>query len=72
MAEYSSEVEGRFERLEAAGAEIGALDQAFRASMGQAERRVENDFEAFGRELEDRRSASRKASSAKSPLCAPG
>jgi DNA repair exonuclease SbcCD ATPase subunit len=55
MAEYASEAEARFERLEAAGSEIGALDAAFRASMEQAERRVENDFEAFGHELEDRR-----------------
>jgi DNA repair exonuclease SbcCD ATPase subunit len=55
IGEYSSEVESRFERLEAAGAEIGSLDQALRASMEQAERRVDNDFEAFGRELEDRR-----------------
>jgi chromosome segregation ATPase len=53
--EYASEVEGRFERLEAAGAELGSLDQALRASMQQAERRVENDFEAFGRGLEDKR-----------------
>jgi chromosome segregation ATPase len=55
IAEYASEAESRFERLEAAGADIGAMDQALRASMEQAERRVDKDFEAFGRELEDRR-----------------
>lgn len=55
IAEYSSEAEARFERLEAAGAEIGGLDQALRVSMEQAERRVENDFEAFGLDLENRR-----------------
>jgi DNA repair exonuclease SbcCD ATPase subunit len=55
LGEYASEAEGRFERLEAAGAEIGSLDQALRASMQQAERRAQNDFEAFGRELEDKR-----------------
>ena len=55
IAEYASEAESRFERLEAAGTEIGALDQAIRASMDQTERRIENDFEAYGSELEDRR-----------------
>jgi len=55
LAEYGSEVEGRFERLEAAGAEIGSLDTALRASMDQTARRIENDFAAFGRALEDRR-----------------
>ena len=55
IAEYASEAESRFLRLEAAGAEIGAMDQALRASMDQAERRVENEFEAYGRELEERR-----------------
>jgi DNA repair exonuclease SbcCD ATPase subunit len=55
IGEYASEVENRFEKLEAAGAELGGFDQALRSSMQQAERRVENDFEAFGRGLEDRR-----------------
>jgi chromosome segregation ATPase len=55
LAEYASEAEARFERLEAAGAEIGALDQALRASMDQTARSVEGDFAAFGRGLEDRR-----------------
>jgi len=55
LDEYASEIEGRFEKLEAAGAEMGGLDQALRASMQQAERRVENDFEAFGRGQDDRR-----------------
>lgn len=55
LAEYGSEVEARFERLEAAGAELGALDQALRASMEQTARRVESDFAAFGSALEDRR-----------------
>jgi hypothetical protein len=55
IEEYASEAEARFERLEAAGAEIGSLDQALRASIQLAERRAENDFEAFGRDLEDRR-----------------
>ncbi|MGA2546465.1 MAG: hypothetical protein ABSF43_07965 [Rectinemataceae bacterium] len=55
IAEYASESEARFERLEAAGAEIGGLDKALRVSMDQAQRRVENDFEAFGLDLEDRR-----------------
>jgi len=55
LAEYGSEVEARFERLEAAGAELGALDQALRASMDQTARRVESDFAAFGSALEDRR-----------------
>jgi DNA repair exonuclease SbcCD ATPase subunit len=53
--EYASEIENRFTRLEESGGELGNLDQALRASMQQAERRVENDFEAFGRGLEDRR-----------------
>ena len=72
LAEYASEAEARFERLEAAGAEIGGLDQALRASMDQAERRVESDFEAFGRELEDRRKRFEEASSARPPPCASG
>jgi chromosome segregation ATPase len=55
IAEYASEAESRFLRLEAAGAEIGAMDQALRASMDQAERRVENDFGAYGLEIEERR-----------------
>jgi DNA repair exonuclease SbcCD ATPase subunit len=55
LAEYGSEAEARFERLEAQGAEIGALDSALRASMDQTARRVENDFAAFGSALEDRR-----------------
>jgi chromosome segregation ATPase len=55
LAEYQSEVEARFERLDAAGAELGQLDQALRATMDQTARRVENDFAAFGQALEDRR-----------------
>ena len=56
LADYGSEVEARFERLEASGAEIGDLDKALRASMDQTARRVENDFAAFGAALDDRRS----------------
>ncbi len=55
LEEYGSEAEARFERLESAGEEIGRLDTALRTSMEQVGRRVENDFAAFGRALEDRR-----------------
>ena len=55
IEDYASEIENRFARLEESGGELGNLDQALRASMQQAERRVENDFDAFGRGLEDRR-----------------
>ena len=47
LAEFSSDVEGKFARLEAVNADIGALEAALRDSMDQAERRVEGDFGAF-------------------------
>jgi DNA repair exonuclease SbcCD ATPase subunit len=55
LAEYESEAEARFERLESVGAELGNYDQALRTSMEQSERKVDNDFEAFGHALEDKR-----------------
>ena len=54
LAEYSSDVEGKFARLEAVNADIGALESALRESMAQAERRVENDFAAFQAAFESR------------------
>ena len=55
LSEYGSEIEGKFTRLEAVNADISALEGALRAAMEQVERRVENDFAAFGRTLEDKR-----------------
>ncbi|MDP3177789.1 MAG: hypothetical protein Q8M76_07785, partial [Spirochaetaceae bacterium] len=55
LAEYGSVVEARFEKLEAAGSELGALDQGLRASMDQAVRKIESDFASYDASLEERR-----------------
>lgn len=54
-AEHGSEIDARLERLEAAGSGLAALDQALRASMDDATRRVEGELEASARALDDRR-----------------
>jgi chromosome segregation ATPase len=54
LAEFGSDVEGKFARLESVNVDIGALEAALRESMAQAERRVENDFAAFEQAFEAR------------------
>ena len=47
LAEFSSDIEGKFARLEAVNADIGQMEAALRESMAQAEHRVEGDFATF-------------------------
>lgn len=54
LAEYSSDMEGKFARLEAINVDIGTMEAALREAMTQAERRVENDFAAFKAAIEER------------------
>lgn len=57
VEEFRAEVEYKFERLSETNMDIQRLEEALRAAMADTERRVEEDFALFGKDLAARQSA---------------
>ena len=57
VEEYRAEVEYKFERLSESNVDIQRMEEALRAAMAGTERRVEEDFALFGKDLSARQSA---------------
>lgn len=57
VEEFRAEVEYKFERLSETNVDIQRLEEALRAAMADTERRVEEDFALFGKDLAARQSA---------------
>jgi len=57
VEEYRAEVEYKFERLSESNVDIQRMEEALRAAMAGTERRVEEDFGLFGKDLAARQSA---------------
>ncbi len=55
LAEFRTEAEQKFTGLEEAGKETGFLDEKLRTKMEETQRRIEEEFAAFGQAFEDHR-----------------
>ncbi|HRZ90865.1 MAG TPA: hypothetical protein P5117_15395, partial [Spirochaetia bacterium] len=57
VEEYRAEVEYKFERLSESNVDIQKMEETLRAAMAGTEKRVEEDFALFGKDLAARQSA---------------